>query len=186
MLFLMVLITSVVEGVAFLIMQDGEHNLWLYNLYLGFQLPLALLVIRSLTHSDRLCLWIKAIFLAHFAIWVWEMHDKGIQDQILGISAVMSSMFIAALFTSYLVLLSNSILRPVHRTAEFWVALAFVAFHGVTLPLNGLIDYLTGLDVELASRMYEINDLLFFMHYGALIVVFGWALPAQALVGVHD
>lgn len=178
--------TGGIEVCAYLLLMYGLHNIWLYNCFLLVQYPLMIWVLRSIADSTPLWFWSRILLPIPTGAWVLECVTKEFSAELFGATAALDSLMLVFLFVTFLMWLSNRTLMPVYLIPEFWVALAFVLFHGMTIPINGLLAYLTEHDVELASRMYVLNDIPFTLYYLLLIGVLGWMVPEQAKAAAHD
>ncbi len=163
----------------------GYHNLWIYNTFLLVQLPLILRLIHSMTWSKGLRTWGKWLLALRIIVTLGEIGTKSFTEELYNSTALLDGTIVTGLFVVLLFTLSNEDLEPIYHSPKFWVALAFVLFYGPTIPLYGLITYLTERNVRLASQLYVINDILFILFYSILIMVLSRMIPAGMKVIKH-
>lgn len=116
---------------------------------------------------------------------MYELTHRPFSEEIYALTALIDSLMVTFVCFMQLLALSDRELTPVYRLPWFWISFAFVVFYGTTLPLNGLLEFLTEHDVELASRLYVINDIPFFLFYAIMIIVLGWMVPRQSTTIAH-
>ena len=179
-------ISCFIELAALGLMLSGRYNLWLYNAYLLVQFRLVAWGMHSMGMSVGLKRGCWLLVAMRTGVWFFEWMNKPFSGEIYTMTSLIDSMMITFLCFIQLVALSNREQTPVYRLPWFWIALAFVVFHGTTLPLNGLLAYLTEHDMELASRLYVIHDILFVLFFAVMTFVFGWMVPRQATAAAHD
>ena len=177
------LVVTVIEISPFVEAYNGRHNLWIYNSYLTVQMPLLVWLVTSIAGS-RLLQRVAVFFIVpSCVVLIADLHGLDFQEEMMVPTALVNCVLLSALFTWVLFDLAQHAADPLLRSARFWIAFAHLLFFGCTIPLTGLFNYLMERDLELAEKLYVLNDIPYALHYGILT----WALfrttRSRTLVG---
>jgi hypothetical protein len=145
------------------------NNLWLYNAYgpMEFMLKgtMAVACMRSLNLRS-----VALVFMVgYLAVHLYDRITFGGTGEFLMRSALTSAALLALFYTALLFSLAEDETQVVYRRPEFILFLGFILYNGGMVPLVGLLSLLNERDVALASRLFTINDVLYYTSHLAII-----------------
>jgi len=145
------------------------NNLWLYNAYgpIEFVLKGTLAVACMRSHGLRIAA--LALMVGYLALHGYDRYTFGGTGEFLMRSSLASAALLALFYTSLLFSLAEDESRVVYHRPEFILFLGFIVYNGGMVPLVGLLSLLNERDVALASRLFTINDVLYYTSHLAII-----------------
>ncbi len=158
-------IVAVLEIAAYVLMCRGEHNLWLYNAFLMLEYALAAWVVISARASRMMVVAVITGGVVASTSIATDLAQGHFSEDLFQWTPMVNAFLLSVLFTLSLFEQAQYSREPVQYTFWFWVALGGLVFHGCTLPLNGLFRYLCERDLQLADRLYILNDVPFVIYF---------------------
>lgn len=161
---------TIAEGYCTYLSFQGENNLRCYNVYIPLEFVLLgcfgvlgsdLPILRKLSWAGLLAYTV--VVVGEFGR-AWQEHEFITRGYIVG-GLLLTSLFVLVLFRE-----ATHSLTPFLRIPGNLVLLGCVVFFGASIPLLGLTNVLIEREVSWAPNMYFINDGLFLIRYGLVIV----------------
>jgi hypothetical protein len=162
-------IYAVVEIWAKSLALQHEHNLWLYNAYGPVEFVLKGSLAVACMRSLKLRSVALVLMVGYLAVHVYDRITFGGTEEFLMRSALASAALLALFYTSLLFSLAEDETTVIYHRPEFILFLGFILYNGGMVPLVGLLSLLNERDVALASRLFTINDVLYYTSHLAII-----------------
>lgn len=168
-LLLQLCVATIAEIVATIFMVQHLNNLRIYTIHEFIEFGLLLLFAYQL--------WDQRIFRSSLVLIVmvflfvaipdvrhsWALQRSMVAGTMTG-SGLLLCTFVALLFREALLVDGALFRRPMS-----WILLGVVFYFGGMLPIQGLLNTISAENIELAARLYIINDVLFAVRFGAII-----------------
>ncbi len=145
----------------------GENNLWLYNISKPTQFLLLLIYFTTILNLTKLKVYILLLTSAVIsAIFIYSnFHAKKNKD-----FNSLEEVVLGAIITALCIMYFHSVIRakdPINLTlSEFWYCSSLFIFFGVSLCINGSLDFFIKNNLPLAQRLFYglvINSYIFYV-----------------------
>lgn len=161
---------AVVEIWAKSLALQHVNNLWLYNAYGPLELVLKGVLAVACMRSRSLRIAAMVLMVGYMALYGYDRTAFGGTGEFLVRPALASASLLALFYTSLLFSLAEDETQVVYQRPEFILFLGFIVYNGGMVPLVGLLSLLNERDVTLASRLFTINDVLYYISHFAIII----------------
>ena len=170
LLSLQLFVALVVEAWARSLAIHYESNLWLYNATSPVEFTTQLLFGVAMVRNRPVFYLAMGAMCLYGCIFVGEFMFRGNGETLFTRSALTSAFLLTVLFTYLLFKFAMREDVVLYKDPHFWLFLGIVAYYGGMIPMLGLLNALSAKDVELASRLYVINDVLYYLNLATLVL----------------
>jgi len=158
----------------------GLKFIWLYHFYAIVEYTLlCIYFIQVISLRYRLLVVYSIILfvLASASISYWYYHYKYFPGANINTEGVL----ICVICTYVLMNLDIHLFNAIHKHPDFWISLGLLIFFVGTFFSNGLYTYLSGMNRDLANRLFDIiNKPLNLILYSCFIIGFICAIPRKS------
>lgn len=158
----LVLITLVEFG-ALLLLQSNVSNHWIYNLFTLFNVLASMVLISQIGKMSRMipygALTIVGLFMIYHVLFGpgFMVLDGG--------TAIIAGFLLAGFSAFGLYRLAEDAEDALLSKAEFWILSAYLVYYLCFSPIIGLVTYIVGESRELAVTLLQVNEILFILHF---------------------
>jgi hypothetical protein len=179
--YLQITLAFFVESLAYILILLDLQNAWLYNLYIPLEFVLLLAFAYAL--ADRQWLkWVMAGAMTIYVLMLWgEALQGGGMDILTSRSILWAWASLAMIHTYLLIRLADRSMIKIWRLPLFWVQFGIILFMGGAIPYIGLINRMLEHDAPLASGLFVIIEVLFFLRY-TMAILAGQMLPKRIIL----
>jgi hypothetical protein len=164
-------VSLVIESAAKAMGHFGINNHVLYNAYFVIDFGvIAWLLYRTFPDAPNLHRMITAAIILLVPILVWDLWSNGTLH-LLATKALIIGGFLLGLLTvhSLFILVRESSIA-LHHQPLFWMLLSIMVYYLSFIPIFGLYNYLVANNSTVAFEMSNINNVLFLLRYGLVLV----------------
>ncbi len=168
-LMVMLALGTIVEVTAVMLVLLQGYNLWLYDLFIPVeQLLLVGYAWRQWGHHyfRAYLLVVTAVILV---VMPFEVYGSILRSEFVGRGFLICATLVLPAYLALLFREAIALDGVLFRSATTWIALGVVIYLGASIPLMGLMNTLNSNDVDLAMRLYRINDVVFALRFGTII-----------------
>lgn len=168
-LLLQLCVATIAEMIATIFMVQHLNNLRIYTIHAFVEFGLLMLFARQLWGHRTFRLTLVLMGMAFLLVAIpdvqrsWPVQRSMVAGTMVG-SGLLLCTFVALLFREALLVDGALFQRPMS-----WILLGVVFYFGGMLPIQGLLNTISAENIELAARLYIINDVLFAVRFGAII-----------------
>ena len=177
--YMLLLLAFVIENGSALLVQFKYHTTWFYNFYL----PLEVILLMVLAHGSVGKRWLRGTFIvaliAYFALWTMELFAAEPTELLNSKSTLFGWSILTLIYGGLLVQLADTSVVPLWKDQRFWTYLSVLIFVGPAIPYIGLINRIYAEDPGMASDLFVIIDVLFFVRYGCALIAGALLTPSR-------
>ncbi|MBL7951131.1 MAG: hypothetical protein JNM62_05375 [Flavobacteriales bacterium] len=158
------------EGIATWLSFQSTNNMRVYDVYLVVEFPLLLLFTTQSWKQPQRTGALVVCALCYAFVLVQEFPHAWVEQEFLAAGYAVGGSLLVMLAIISLFQLALRSHAPIARVPAAWMLLGIAIFFGGSIPLMGLTNVLIEREVPWAPNMYFINDALFTLRYGSVII----------------